>query len=134
MKYEEIKKIVRKLRGNQTKAEKILWNELRNRKLDGIKFLRQHAIIYEFNKSDFFFFIPDFYCAEHKLVIELDGKIHDFTKEKDYKREMILYEKGIRILRFKNEEIQDFEKIKERIKEFILTHPLPASLRTKRGN
>lgn len=119
MKYEEIKKIVRKLRKNQTEAEIILWNELRNRKLDGIKFLRQHAIIYEFNKREFFFFIPDFYSAEHKLVIELDGKIHDYTKEKDCRREMILKEKGIRILRFKNEEVKNIEKVKEKIRLYF---------------
>jgi very-short-patch-repair endonuclease len=102
---------------------KIFWSELRNRKLDGFKFLRHHAIIYENNNHDFFFFAPDFYCSKYKLAIELDGKIHDYMKEKDYRRELILKEKGIRVLRFMNEELSDIEKVKNRIKEFLLTHP-----------
>lgn len=115
MKYGEIKRIVRKLRTEQIESEKILWKELRNRKLDGIKFLRQHAIIHEYSKSDYYFFVPDFYCSEYKLAIELDGKAHDFTKEKDYRRDMILQEKGIKVLRFKNEEVKDIEKLKKKL-------------------
>jgi very-short-patch-repair endonuclease len=122
MTYNEIKNIVRTLRKNQTEAESILWDELRNRKFGGIKFLRQHAIIYENTNNKFFFFVPDFYCPEYKLAIELDGKIHDFTKEKDYNRELILKEKGIRVLRFKNKEVEDIEKMKNKIRKH-LTHP-----------
>lgn len=79
MTYDETKNIVRKLRKNQTESENVLRDELRNRKLDGHKFLRHHAIIYENNKHNFFFFAPDFYCAEYKLAVELDGKIHDYS-------------------------------------------------------
>ena len=120
MKYKEIIELCRKLRKNQTPAESILWQELRNRKLDGWKFLRQHAIIYESVRNEFFFFIPDFYCSELKLVIELDGKIHDFQKEHDYNRDMILKAKGISILRIKNHEINNIETAKEKIRNFIL--------------
>jgi very-short-patch-repair endonuclease len=128
MRYSELKEIVRNLRKNQTGPETILWNELRNRKLEGIKFLRQYAIIYKNVNNNFFFFVPDFYCAEYKLVIELDGKIHNFTKEKDYNRDLILKEKGLRILRFKNEEINNIDKVKSTIREYILTHPLSPPL------
>jgi very-short-patch-repair endonuclease len=120
MKYQEILELSRKFRKNQTPAELMLWQELRNRKLDGWKFLRQHAIIYESAKNDFFFFIPDFYCSELKLAIELDGKIHDFHRERDYNRDMILIAKGISVLRINNDEINNIETAKEKIRVFIL--------------
>jgi very-short-patch-repair endonuclease len=120
MKYKEILEFSRKLRRHQTPAESKLWQELRNRKLDGWKFLRQHSIIYKYVNNNYFFFIPDFYCSELKFVIELDGKIHDFQKERDYNRDMILKEKGIKILRLKNDEINNIEAIKEKIRVFIL--------------
>ena len=66
------------------------------------------------------FFIPDFYCAEKKLVIELDGKIHDFQKQKDQDREAILRDLGLNILRIKNDEIgSDIIEVLHRIKLFI---------------
>jgi very-short-patch-repair endonuclease len=52
------------LRINMTKAEKLLWEEIRNNKLDGLKFRRQHPIGR---------FIVDFYCHKLKIIIELDG-------------------------------------------------------------
>ncbi len=111
MHYKEIKKIASRLRNNQTPEEKLLWMHLRRRKLKGRKFLRQHPIIYESDKKEHFFFIPDFYCAEEKLVIELDGKIHDFQKEHDYNRDMILKEKGLRTMRIKNEELKNINEV-----------------------
>ena len=69
--------LARELRKNSTPAEKLLWAELRNRKLNGVKFFRQHPLIYEEDRGRLHFFIPDFYSAEQKLVIELDGKIHE---------------------------------------------------------
>ena len=115
MKYSEIKELVRKFRKEQTVEEQTLWQELRNRKLKGIKFLRQHAIIYENSNNDFFFFVPDFYCAAYKLAVELDGKIHDYQVEHDKNREMILKGKSIKILRIKNEELKNIENVKEKI-------------------
>jgi very-short-patch-repair endonuclease len=115
MKYDEILELTRKLRKNQTSAEQILWQELRNRKLNGKKFLRQHAIIYQVDKGECFFFIPDFYCSEYKVAIELDGIIHDYQMDRDYNRDMILKEKGIKVVRIKNEELNDIEKVKSKI-------------------
>jgi very-short-patch-repair endonuclease len=115
MKYSEIKELVRKFRNEQTVEEQTLWQELRNRKLKGIKFLRQHAIIYENSNNDFFFFVPDFYCTAYKLAIELDGKIHDYQVEHDKNREMILKNKGIKVYRIKNEELNNIENVKEKI-------------------
>ena len=115
---EKVLEIARRLRKNQTPEEKILWQELRNRKLYGIKFLRQHPIIYGFYKH-YLFFVADFYCAEHKFVIEVDGKYHDQQKERDQSREEVIMEKGLRVLRIKNEEVKEVENVKKKILEFI---------------
>lgn len=101
MHYNEIKEIASQLRKNPTDAEQILWQQIRKRKLSGCKFLRQHPIIFESDLNEHFFYIPDFYCAEKKLIIELDGKIHDYQISRDYLRDEILKEKGISILRIK---------------------------------
>ena len=118
MKWFEIKEIATKLRNEPTDSESILWQEIRNRKLSGRKFLRQHPIIYDVNrdKNDFFFFIPDFYCASERLVIELDGPVHDFQKEKDYRREMILTSHNLRIIRIRNGELVEMETVIKKIK------------------
>jgi imidazole glycerol-phosphate synthase subunit HisF len=87
----------RELRNNMTDAETILWGYLRQHPM-GMKFRRQHPLgIY----------IADFYCHKLKLVIEVDGKIHDkdAVKIEDEKRQNQLELDGLRIVRFKNEEI-----------------------------
>jgi len=85
----DIKFIVRELRKNETQAEHIFWNFVKNRKIKNRKFTRQFAIIFEFEENKRFF-ITDFYCHELKLIIEIDGKIHDFQKEYDSLRTYIL--------------------------------------------
>ena len=119
MKWAEIKGIASKLRNNPTKAEETLWEQLRNNQLKGKKFLRQHPILYEINRNtnDFFFFIPDFYCASENLVIELDGPIHTFGTEKDYRRDEILQSKGLHVLRIRNEELENLDYIRNIIIE-----------------
>lgn len=100
------KTIARELRKNQTNAEKVLWERLRNRNFHGLKFNRQHPIYY-FSNHKKKFFIADFYCHEIKLVIELDGKIHAAQQEYDQAREAILESKKRVILRFNNQEIEN---------------------------
>ena len=117
MKYPEIKEITRKLRSNSTPAEIKLWKYLRRRQQGGRRFLRQHAIIYDSIGNEHFFYVPDFYCSKEKLAIELDGKIHDFTKEKDSKRDEILNNLGITVLRIKNEDLKDIEEVLVNIKQ-----------------
>jgi very-short-patch-repair endonuclease len=92
----------RSFRKTPTGAERRLWSELRNRELVGFKFRRQHPLR---NR------ILDFYCEEAKLAIELDGSGHSYNlkREDDLDREIELYEKGVRILRFNNDEV--FEKL-----------------------
>src|SRR5213075_2307472 len=86
--------LAKDLRKNMTEAEKILWMHLRER-ISSLKFRRQHPIgIY----------IADFYCHKIKLIIEVDGEIHDEpeTKKYDEKREKDLKELGYLIIRFTN--------------------------------
>ena len=86
------------LRKSMTEAEKVLWIEIKNRKLDGLKFRRQHPLHY---------YIADFYCHEKRLVIEIDGGIHETitVKEHDENRTAELDRFDITILRFTNEQV-----------------------------
>lgn len=86
MKYFEIKELARKFRKAPTLAEKKLWSILRLRKLAGKKFLRQHPFMYE-DKGKKSFFIFDFYCAQERLAIELDGGVHDIQAKRDRERD-----------------------------------------------
>jgi cyclase len=100
------------LRKHMTKAELILWKELRNKKLLGLKFRRQHPISR---------FIADFYRHKHKLVIELDGEIHlkNDVAINDKKREDEIKSLGITVLRFKNNEIiNHLESVLQQISNF----------------
>jgi very-short-patch-repair endonuclease len=119
MEYKQIKELARKLRNNQTKSEERLWHYIRKKQLNGKQFLRQHPIIYDSNKNEHFFYIPDFYCIENKLAIELDGKIHLKQKEHDLIRDERLTELGIKVIRFKNEELYNIELVIETIKGFL---------------
>jgi len=107
----------RELRRNQTNTEKILWELLRGRRLDGFKFYRQYSIGP---------YVVDFYCPQLRLAIEIDGSQHT-------EREIVIYDKersnyfnsvNIQILRFWNEEIEKnvevvLEKIKKHAKHSI---------------
>ncbi|WP_372948573.1 endonuclease domain-containing protein [Mariniphaga sp.] len=116
MKYEQIKEITRKLRNNPTLEEERLWRFLRKRQLEGRKFLRQHAIIYESIGNEHFFYVPDFYCYKENLAVELDGKIHHYRKEEDNRKDEILNQLGIKVLRIKNDELMDIDKVLEKSK------------------
>ncbi len=117
-----------------TEAERIVWELVRNRRLDGKKFLRQHKIIYENSFDSFQFFIVDFYCAEEKLILEIDGEIHESQKEYDSWRTSVLEDLELRVLRIKNEETIYKEQVKEKIRQmFIETHPPASSLHEERG-
>jgi len=92
------------LRKRLTKSERKLWNLLRNREFFNFKFRRQHPIEFE-DDDQKEFYIADFYCHKKKLIIEIDGSIHDYQKEYDQLREDIMILLEYRILRFKNEVI-----------------------------
>jgi very-short-patch-repair endonuclease len=107
--YPFILRMARDLRNNQTSHEIMVWNILRKKKLSGHKFLRQHPIFYSIRNNWVDFYIADFYCAKLKLIIEVDGKIHENQKEYDLERDSKLLEKGIYVFRIKNEEVSDPE-------------------------
>ncbi len=108
-----IKEASRKLRKNMTNAEKLLWNELRAKKLNWIKFTRQ-APTYVYTENSWLdrYIIPDFLCSKYKLIIELDWNIHNLEEIYilDKEKEKILESLGYKILRFRNEEV--FEDMK----------------------
>jgi very-short-patch-repair endonuclease len=119
LKYPEIKNIAGRLRKKPTESERILWEHLRKRQLGGYRFLRQHPLYYDHIDNDHFFFIPDFYSPELKLIIELDGGIHNRQKEQDEIRDKILENCGFRTIRIANEELSDIDIIKEKVLNFI---------------
>jgi very-short-patch-repair endonuclease len=88
----------RSLRHNQTEAEKLLWWRLRNRNLNGYKFVRQEPVGP---------FIADFLCHEKKLIVEVDGATNGDAHEVAYdeKRTLYLEARGYRVLRVQNHDV-----------------------------
>jgi very-short-patch-repair endonuclease len=119
----------KELRRNMTPAEKRLWAELRANRLDGFHFRRQQIIDG---------FVVDFYCHAARLVVEVDGPVHDDNEQIEYdvERSHILAARELEILRVKNEEVmQDIDGVLARIRAAChggedLT-PQPPSLRGK---
>jgi very-short-patch-repair endonuclease len=112
--YFETKKelilLARELRKEMTRAEEILWLFLRNQKLNGVIFRPQQPID---------IFVVDFYCRQYKLVIEVDGGIHEIPeiKERDENRTFELENLGLTVIRFTNDEIiSETGKVLEAIK------------------
>lgn len=99
--------VARNLRTTMTEAERLLWARLRRKQLAGLRFRRQHPIGR---------YIADFYCHEKKMVIELDGVVHENTIEYDYLREKFIKAGGYTVLRFTNDEIEhSIEMVLQRI-------------------
>ena len=117
--FKRIKKHAQDLRKNMTASEKLLWKELRGRRLSGYKFLRQHPVLYSGNLIRLNYFVPDFYCDSKKAVIELDGPIHNTTEEYDQFKDSEIIILRMHILRIKNEELNDIDKTKEKILAFL---------------
>ena len=112
--------LAKEFRKTQTEAEKILWKALRNHVFSELKFRRQHPV-----KC----FIADFYCHEYKLIIEVDGGIHnhDIQKEHDENRTSELDEMGIQVIRFTNEDIlKNIESVLHQIHQTILQSSSPS--------
>jgi very-short-patch-repair endonuclease len=102
----------RQLRKEMTPAEKRLWAAIRGRLVDGLKFRRQHALGS---------YIVDFVCTEKRLIIELDGAVHDQQIDYDAARTQHLEQYGYRVLRFRNDEVlNDLGAVLEKICEAAL--------------
>ena len=108
----DIFKLAKELRKLETEAEKILWSQLNRNQLLGLQFRRQHPI----NR-----FIADFFCPKIKLVIEVDGSIHDIPEYQahDIGRSEVLNDFGITVIRFTNEQI--LNEIDSTIKQIEIT-------------
>jgi len=117
--FRKIRKHCRLLRNDMTDSEVILWAELRNRKLSGFKFLRQHPLIYKGDLIRLRYFVADFYCHEKRTLIELDGPVHDINKEYDAFRDSELEYLGYNILRIKNEELTNIEIVLKKIDTYL---------------
>jgi len=110
-----LKDFRRELRNNPTKSETKLWKALKGSKVDNRKFRRQQSI------EDF---IVDFYCPKEKLIVEVDGEVHNnpVNNEYDFNRTKRLAELGYKVIRFTNEEVSKnldlvIEAIREEFKE-----------------
>ena len=126
-----IKKTARLLRKNQTKAEAALWRYLRNRGLGGQKFVRQYPFTVRYMGHSRFV-VVDFYCHVQKLAIEIDGSVHDDRQEIDKHRLEILKKMGIRIIRFKNEEV--LGDVKRVLCEIISNFSTPSPSLSREGS
>jgi very-short-patch-repair endonuclease len=94
----EIEADARRLRKNLTPAEQILWQALKGKQLNGLRFRCQHPVG---------LFIIDFFCPQSKLVVELDGEVHNEQMEYDTARTEQFKAYSYRVLRFRNEEVLD---------------------------
>jgi very-short-patch-repair endonuclease len=112
--WEKLRPIAREMRRKPTEAEKLLWKHLRSFQLNRLKFRRQHNIER---------FIVDFYCAKAKLVIEVDGPIHQYQAEEDLIRQQFLESKKKRVIRFTNEAV--LNNVEEVIKQIMVFLPPP---------
>lgn len=109
------------LRKRMTLPEKIIWDELKNRRITKVKFRRQHPVD---------IFIVDFYCHEIKLAIEIDGEVHqdEDVKEYDDGRTHDIEKLGITVLRFTNTDVINqrskvISAIKKSITELLSRNP-----------
>ena len=85
----------------------------------GFRFLRQHPIFYRIDKKRVEFFVADFYCTKLRLVLEVDGPIHEFRQEYDRERDLKLKSKGIKVYRLRNDELQDINYASSKILDII---------------
>jgi very-short-patch-repair endonuclease len=118
----------RDLRKSMTHAESILWEELRNKRMSEFKFRRQQIIEG---------FIVDFFCNAAKLVVEIDGSVHDVPEQKqlDEHREHVFQARGLTVIRFKNEEIEfDIDSVLEEIQTTLLGRASPSPFSDRRGD
>lgn len=108
-----LKKYRQRLRRKATYSEKVLWQDLRNRKMKGVKFYRQFSIGN---------YICDFYSHEANLAVELDGSTHSLPRviENDQEKSLYMGLNGIRLLRFTDEELlNNYENALKLIEEAI---------------
>jgi len=117
------KETCRALRKNQTPAEAKLWDVLRDRQFHGLKVYRQYPLFVDDVDTETFF-VADLFCFERRLVIEVDGRIHDYRSDHDRLRTYLINQLGIRVLRLRNEDIErNLDGVLEEIARAISSQP-----------
>ncbi len=127
--YKTPKEFARLLRKNLTPEEAIMWDLVRNRKILGYKFLRQHPLKVWETYGGYHYYYADFYCAEKKLVVEIDGLIHCLQEDYDKSRDQLMLELKLSVLRFTNNEVnEDLIMVLKRITQLLNSSPGPFSI------
>ena len=117
-------RIARCLRQGQVRSEDMLWEELRNRRLAGVRFKRQQPMGR---------FVVDFFAPAARLVVEVDGPIHQGREDLDELRQRAIERRGLRFIRLRSQEVeQDLPAALARI-EAALAPPRPAGERGQGG-
>ena len=102
-----------------TPAEKLFWALVRNRQVLGKNFNRQHPLTFQYEGARGFF-IADFYCHEQRLIVEIDGGVHETQQEYDQLRTAIIQCEGIRVIRFTNEEVvHHIDRVKSKLEKVL---------------
>ncbi|MBI1258499.1 MAG: primosomal protein N' [Chloroflexi bacterium] len=123
--YDKLGKLAKQHRHEPTPAEDKLWQWLRDKQLEGFKFRRQQPIDR---------FIVDFYSNQVRLVIEVDGEIHQYTQAEDAVRQAYLEALGLRVIRFTNDEVlhdtrrvlaQIAQVLQDQLSKTVVSSPLP---------
>ena len=117
----KIVEVARQFRKEPTKSEDLLWQELRGKKLEGVKFRRQQPVGP---------FVVDFYASSLHLVVEVDGEIHKTQQEADRERQNILEQLGLTVLRLSADLVEidissSLDLISKTISKLRIVYELP---------
>lgn len=126
MKYSLALQYAKTNRKNPTQAEAYFWEMVRAKKFNDIKFYRQYIISYKLSDRDNeSFFIVDFFSHRLKLIIEIDGRVHDYQNEYDKYRTEILLGLDFTVIRFTNSEIlSNWDLVESKLLRFVETGKL----------
>ncbi len=115
--------VARQLRKEPARSEDKLWQALRGKKLDGRKFRRQQPIGP---------FVVDFFCPIERLIVEVDGPIHEAQRDADQQRQQLLKSLGLHFVRVTTDDVEhDLEAVLERIRAAFRPLPLPPAPLTR---
>jgi very-short-patch-repair endonuclease len=122
---QKMTEVARQFRKKPTSSENILWQALRGRKLEGRKFKRQQPIGA---------FIVDFFCGAERLVVEVDGGVHESQQEADRQRQELLESLGLRVVRVSSELVErNLEQALTLVRQGFSPHPLAPSPKEGEG-
>jgi very-short-patch-repair endonuclease len=113
--------VARQFRKEPTRGEAILWEAVRGRRLDGVKFRREQPIGP---------LVVDFFASSHGLIVEVDGPVHDDQQEADRQRQELLERLGLRFCRIRTELIEaDLPASLEKVRAALAQSPLTRKAR-----